>query len=127
MQIEDELKRALRPEDPGAEFTERVVARALAGDSPGQSADAHASRTVRVAGVPARATPAAWRQPRQFRRLLAAAAASIALAAAGAQWVQHRIQVTEGKHARAQVLAALRLTSEQLQRVHDALPHVDRR
>ena len=55
------------------------------------------------------------------RKLIAAIAASLTLAAVGAQWMQHRRYVAEGERARAQVLAALRLTNEKLNIVHDKI------
>ena len=41
--------------------------------------------------------------------------------AVGEQWLQHRRYVAEGERARAQVLAALRLTNEKLNIVHDKI------
>jgi hypothetical protein len=55
------------------------------------------------------------------RKLIAAIAASLTLTAAGAQYLQHRRYVAEGERARAQVLAALRLTNEKLNIVHDQI------
>jgi hypothetical protein len=125
MQFDDELERAMRAEDPGAAFTQRVLARARE----------ERTRAARDTGTPA--SPEAWNRtttaadatigstaasalPR-MRRWAIAVAASIAIAAGGVQVMQYRRYVAEGERARAQVLAALRLTSEKLNRVHDAL------
>jgi hypothetical protein len=193
MNIEDELEQALRAEDPGAAFTQRVLARAREERSrrhagaPPDAAEArgtlapHAAgltpqsetprqshqhpqapppqlhsqgqlpvsplssqpqpshvEPLRVASSPTSSSPtssavtssSATRssgQPagerRQAKRWVAAAlAASLALAAAGTQWwVQHQRYVAEGERARAEVLAAMRLTSQKLNIVHDKI------
>jgi hypothetical protein len=152
MAMEDELRRALRAEDPGVAFTQRVLARAReerthatretdASNEPHEGKDAAAAAARGIgrrdsAAVEARTPEAALSassasasrgdarasgSPRMMSRWLMAIAASIALAATGVQFVQHQRYLAEGERARAQVLTALRLTSEKLNRVHDAI------
>lgn len=134
MHIEDELKQALRAEDPGAAFTQRVLARAREERSRGSAAPVASAATTIARGVadlhdtdavttpaPIVTRPTAWRAASTTRRLIAAIAASLALTAAGAQYWRHVQYVAEGERARAQVLTALRLTSEKLNKVHDAI------
>lgn len=152
--IEDALKQAMRAEDPGAAFTQRVLAKAreeraaqpsgrpLHAAAIGQIAAkaSGASEVTDVSGVgsevsdrgsevSARRAPEVSAQPSRVRtqrltatrKLVAALAASLTLAAAGAQWMQHRRYVAEGERARAQVLAALRLTNQKLDIVHEQI------
>jgi hypothetical protein len=136
MHIEDELKQALRAEDPGAAFTQRVLARAREERSRGAAStltsaattaarsavDGHEAEDAAALSPASVATkPATWRSAANMRRLIAAVAASLALTAAGAQYWRHVQYVAEGERARAQVLTALRLTSEKLNKVHDAI------
>jgi hypothetical protein len=97
--FEDVLRRAVRTEDPGDAFTQRVLDR-LKVDAP--------------LPVPAAPTRVSWRVALPF-------AASLAIAIGGAAWVQHVRYVEEGARARAQVLTALRLTSEKLNVVRSAV------
>ncbi len=91
--FDEELRRACKAEDPGDAFTRRVLDRVNA---------------------PALASRVTWRVALPF-------AASLAIAAGGAAWVQHVRHVEEGERARAQVLIALRLTSEKLNVVRSAV------
>jgi hypothetical protein len=88
-ELENVLRRALRPADPGELFTRRVLAR--------------------LADEPARAP-----LPRlRARPAWLALAASLLLAVAGtAAW--HHYRVAEGMQARAQLLEALRVTGRKL-------------
>jgi hypothetical protein len=155
--FDDALRQALRAEDPGAAFTQRVLARAreeraaqqsgrplhsaaMAQSATGSSEamTSHSSEVFerlssevsgRVSAGVAEVTPEASPAPRvrttmrltRTRKLIAAIAASLTLTAAGAQYLQHRRYVAEGERARAQVLAALRLTNEKLNIVHDQI------
>ena len=132
-EFDDALEQALRAEDPGAAFTQRVLARAreeraaqqssrplpLHAAAIGQTA-AESSEVLAMPASEVSARPSRVRTQRltATRKLIAAIAASLTLAAAGAQWMQHRRYVAEGERARAQVLAALRLTNEKLDLVH---------
>jgi hypothetical protein len=143
-EIDDALMQALRAEDPGAAFTQRVLARAReerAAQQSGRplhaiameqtaatpaasasSASASASASAEVeAGVSARPSGRPMQRFTATRKLIAAIAASLTLAAVGEQWMQHRRYVAEGERARAQVLAALRLTNQKLNIVHDQI------
>jgi hypothetical protein len=145
--IDDALKQALRAEDPGAAFTQRVLAKAreervaqhagrpLHAAAIGQSsADSskvaehrtevsarHSAEVLAMPSAEVSSRPPRTRRLTATRKLIAAIAASLTLAAAGAQWMQHRRYVAEGERARAQVLAALRLTNEKLDLVHDKI------
>ena len=148
--IDDALKQALRAEDPGAAFTQRILAKAReeraaqqsgrplhiaaatlprteASASNGASASTEASALTEVSASDRTDVSAPPRPRTQTRRLtatrkwIAAIAASLTLAAAGEQWLQHRRYVAEGERARAQVLAALRLTNAKLDIVHDKI------
>jgi hypothetical protein len=133
--IDDALGLALRAEDPGAAFTQRVLARAreerAAKERPAEEwqwTRTEVSPSMRSeVSVPAPtevSAPAARARAHRFtatRKLIAAIAASLTLAAAGTQWMQHRRYVAEGERARAQVLAALRLTNQKLNIVHEKI------
>lgn len=97
--FEEELRRAFRAEDPGDAFTRRVL--------------------ERIEPAPASRVPASSRA--QTWRVVLSFAASLAIAVGGAAWVQHGRYVEEGERARAQVLAALRVTSEKLNVVRSAV------
>jgi hypothetical protein len=54
-------------------------------------------------------------------RVALAFAASLAITVGGTVWMRHERYVEEGQRARAQVLTALRLTSEKLNVVRSAV------
>jgi hypothetical protein len=158
-EIDDALSYALRAEDPGAAFTQRVLARAREERAAQQSGrplnaaafgqttstasevstrpssdrsevsgrtEVSARQAAEVLAMPssevsARPPHARAHRFTATRKLIAAIAASLTLAAAGTQWMQHRRYVAEGERARAQVLAALRLTNEKLNFVHEKI------
>jgi hypothetical protein len=109
--VEDVLKRALKPADPGEAFTRRVLDRLQVGAT---SAVSPVREGARPSPAPASPTRVTWRVALPF-------AASLAIAMGGAAWVQHARYVEEGERARAQVLTALRLTSEKLNVVRSAV------
>jgi hypothetical protein len=142
--IDDALGQALRAEDPGAAFTQRVLAKAREERAAQQSGSAlHAIATRPAASawssrseVSADTTEVSATVPTEvsghtprvrtmrlttMRKVIAAIAASLTLTAVGAQWQQHRRYVAEGERARSQVLAALRLTNQKLNIVHDKI------
>jgi hypothetical protein len=94
--LDKTLRKALRPVDPGEEFTARVLARAAEEGARG------------AAGAP----PSARKVPR-FIWVPAALAASLALVVVGAHVWRER-QEEAGLAARDQVMEALRVTSEKL-------------
>jgi hypothetical protein len=114
MSFDDELKRAFKTEDPGAAFTQRVLARLKA----------DASDRIAVKNLRPSAPAASARSPYARVRLVLALAASVSIAAGGAAWVWHVRYVEEGERARAQALMALRLTSEKLNIVRAAVIEV---
>jgi hypothetical protein len=96
--VEAELRRALRPVDPPAGFTDRVLQRA-------------ALQTGRAAERPARAVPglslARW-----------ATAAALVLAVSGGLWYRAEERRRErGEEARRQVLLSLEITGTKLRAV----------
>lgn len=107
--LENRLRAALRPVEPGAGFAERVLARVARGDA--RRGEAHPGETPR--------------RPR--RRLPGALAASlVALLIGGHFWQQHRERVA-GLEARQQLLEALRVTSEKLDIAYDGVHSQSRR
>jgi hypothetical protein len=95
-EFDEQLRRALRPVDPGEDFTARVLAQICANP-----------RNLR-----ARWRRAAW--------IPAALAASLLLLIAGVyEWQQQ--QKEAGLAARAQVLEALRVTSQKLDLAYRAI------
>ena len=94
--LDNTLRKALRPVDPGEDFTARVLARVAAEGESGGAGNAPASRKV---------ARSVW--------LPAALAASLALVV----FVVHKWDVRQeeaGLAARDQVMEALRVTSEKL-------------
>lgn len=93
--LEGELRRALRPVDPGEEFTARVLAR--------------------VAQEPADERPAGLRAAPDRRRLWLPLTLAASLAAAlilQREW--HAQRDLQGPEARRQLIEALRVTSQKL-------------
>jgi hypothetical protein len=89
-ELEKQLRRALRPVDPGEDFADRVMA-----------------RVQKEPVAPPRA------DPRRFRNVVFALAASLMIAAVGVHtWQLQRER--RGLEARAQLLEALRMTGEKL-------------
>lgn len=96
-ELENSLRAALRPVDPGEEFTRRVLARA----------------TAESAGTTAQSRYHGFRSRSAFR--WAAATLAIVLTAglfSAHQWQAHRTQ--RGLEARRQLLVALQVTGENL-------------
>jgi hypothetical protein len=92
MTLERKLHEALRPVDPGADFTAAVLARVQQ----------------------ARPVPRRWRIP-------VALAASLLVAFAGLALLQQQQQRQQALEARQQLLLALAITSEQLNHVQQKL------
>lgn len=96
-ELEDKLRRALRPVQPDDDFTQRLMARIAAGES---------------SAAETRARPG-FLQPR-FRWLSAALAASLLLVVVmGYVWQEQR-EREAGLEARRQLIEALRVTSDKL-------------
>ena len=95
MNIEDTLRTALRPEDPGTDFTARVMARIDAGEQQRQ---------------------------KQGRMLPMALAASVLVAAFGmVMLLQQQAEQRRIESAQQQLRLALEITSEQLNQVQQRL------
>ena len=112
MRFEQDLKRAFKAEDPGEAFTRRVLDRVRQ--------DAARRETVSVP-TPAFAANSRTRTNTNSNtrsgmnwRVTLAFAASLLIAVGGATWVRHVRYIEEGERARAQVLMAMRVTSEKL-------------
>jgi negative regulator of sigma E activity len=93
------LRKALRPVDPGEDFTARVMARVAAG--PAGPAGPQRSREMRSRGL------------RRFVWLPAALAAGLVLVVVAVH-LRHVRQEEAGLAARDQVMEALRVTSQKL-------------
>jgi negative regulator of sigma E activity len=115
MSIDDELRRALKPVDPGPEFTSRVLAAVQAED---RESGADAVRAMSPAGWTASRpmSVASTSRGSWARRswLWPAVAASLVGAVVGARWFEDRRETERGLQARTQVMQALRLTSNKL-------------
>lgn len=100
-QFESELRQALRPIEPSANFAERVLARLPHGEAP--SASAVTPIDVRT-GV----------RKRMLRWMPVALAASLVAAVLIRHELQLREEIEHGRIAREQLMEALRVTSEKL-------------
>jgi hypothetical protein len=107
--LNDRLRAALRPVDPGESFTQKVLARI-------------ASEPVAGARRPLNGTPLA-RALRNYALSWQSAAALVTVVLAGLlvahEWHAQRAQ--EGLEARRQVIEALRVTSEKLDLAYQAV------
>jgi hypothetical protein len=101
--LDNKLRKALRPVDPGEEFTARVLARAAEEGAGGE-------RTAPPRKVP------------RFVWVPAALAASVALVVVVAH-VWREQQEATGLAARDQVMDALRMTSEKLDLAYEIVNH----
>ena len=112
--FEAQLRRALRSEDPGAPFTERVMQRVK-----GAPRALGASREPRAAGLRGwltRAGSAArLRLPRRAPQWVAATVLACAVAVVGvAHWRSESLARSRAMQARAELLQALSVTAETL-------------
>jgi negative regulator of sigma E activity len=96
--LEDKLRKALRPVDPGADFTQRVMAQLPTEHSGKQTAEQPRSNWKRI----------------QARLVSVALAASLIVTVTIGWGIYELRQREAGLKARAQVLEALQLTSEKL-------------
>jgi hypothetical protein len=104
---EDDLRSALKREDPGPEFTQRVMARV-----------AQQEKAVRAPGRD-RGGWFAWLRPLRLHPAMAAVAAALVLAVA--TWMGYQryqaIQVARAREAEQQAILALRITNAKLNHV----------
>jgi len=105
-ELNERLRAALRPVDPGEAFTQRVLAR-IASEPPRASLPAHRA---------ARALELRW----MSGALLAIVAAGLL---AAHQWQAQHTQ--QGQEARRQVMEALRVTSEKLDLAYRVVKHTE--
>jgi hypothetical protein len=94
MNIEDDLRRALRRQPAPPDFADRVTARA----------------TGRSAVQPGRVAPGRG----EMTRWLAAAAAVVLLATGAARYYERQEAIAEAERVRQDIQVALRITSEKL-------------
>lgn len=104
---DDQLRNALRPVDPGADFTQRVLERV-----------ANAPRDATDPPEPPVAMPRGGRAPAWLPMALAA---SLVFAAVGAHYWQQQAERAAGLEAREQLLEALRVTSDKLDLAYDGV------
>ena len=107
-EFEEKLRRALRPRQPGAGFTERVVS----------SLDSSGTGPRSVARLDSK-------RRRGFRyRWLSAALAACLIAGVGlVQLRRHALDAARASHARAQLLQALSIASDNVNIVRSAVAH----
>jgi serine/threonine protein kinase HipA of HipAB toxin-antitoxin module len=107
-ELEKTLRRALRPQDPGEDFSARVVAHL---DSSGRPP----ARAARRRSVHRRVFHSRW--------LPAALAACIVAGVALVQLRQHALDDARANQARAQLLQALSIASDNINIVRTAVAH----
>lgn len=98
--FDDALRDALRREDPGPEFTARVVAQA------------GAARTARAPRVSI--WRSLWFRPARLRWALAGGLASLLVVAGGIQYRREQQSRTQGLAAKQQLVLALRVAGTKL-------------
>jgi hypothetical protein len=101
MNLEDDLRRALKRTDPPLDFANRVIAQVQRQQSAGGSAAAAKRRPVMQ-----------W---------FAAAAAVVLVATGGARYYEYQQNLAEAKRVEAEVMLAMQITSEALARVQTTL------
>jgi hypothetical protein len=97
MNLDDDLRRALKRQPPPADLTDRVLARIARGDV--------AARQAKEEGGRQRTWPLRW---------LAAAAALTLVAAGGVRYYSYQQTVAEAARVKAQIRLALEITSEKI-------------
>ena len=110
MNLEDDLRRALKRTPAPPDFADRVIARVEQGDEP-----------LRFVPQPRRlslkTTAMQW---------LAAAAAVVLLAGGGMRYYERQQQIAEAERAQAEVMMALQITSEAFATVQAKLQNIER-
>jgi hypothetical protein len=118
MSMDAELRRALKPVDPGPEFTARVLAAAAADRA--RLGEASVDEPL-VEGAASRGGADRTAVRRAPGWVWAALAASLVGAIVGARWVEDRREVARAQQARAELIQALRLTGAKLHVARDAM------
>jgi hypothetical protein len=121
MSLDDELRRVLKPVDPGPGFTTRVLAAVEAARDGRNPAGSDDTRDARARSPLARHRGILGRRP----WLWPALAASLVSAVVGVRWVEERREAERGRQATEQVMQALRVTSSKLNLARDVI--ADRR
>jgi hypothetical protein len=114
--MDDELRRALKPVDPGPAFTARVLA-AIEVERSGGRNETATGRQPRVGSQ----TVMAGRERRAPVWVWPALAASLVAGVVGARWAEERRETARALQARAQLIQALRLTSAKLNVAREVL------
>jgi hypothetical protein len=104
--LEQDLRRALRPLDPGGAFTERVLARVR--------------NNASMADEPLAAKPS-HRRMTWLPAAIAASAVMLTIAAMVQQEIAARREAAAGARAKQELLEALRVTSEKLDLAYQAV------
>ncbi len=116
-ELNDRLRAALRPVDPGESFTEKVLAR-IASEPPGIP-----SLIARSGSLPSSMGRTLARAVRAYALSWQSAAAVVTVVAVGLlvthEWRAQRVE--DGLEARRQVMEALRVTSEKLDLAYRAV------
>jgi hypothetical protein len=107
-EFEKALQSALRRQDPGQDFSDRIVAR-LEG--------------TQIPAAPESASASASRRVFRSRWLPAALAACIVAAVGLVQMRQHALDTARANQARAQLLQALSIASDNINIVRAAVAH----
>lgn len=105
--LENRLRNALRPVDPGEEFSRRVLASVERARTMGEETSGSQSRWPFVR--------------RRLQWLSAALTASLVVAVVGAHLWQERHERMAGLAARQQLIEALRVTSEKLDLAYESV------
>jgi hypothetical protein len=119
MDIERELRAALRPQEPGPDFTATVLRRVQQGDAVLSSTAYSDAARADVAGK-----SAAGARPFRSWRIPVSLAASVALAFIGVRLIGYQQQHDQAAYAHQQLVMALTITSNELAQLQQKLsPH----
>jgi hypothetical protein len=116
MNLEDDLRRALRREDAPPDFANRVIARVEQGEKKAPATVHQMQATRRMAAV--------WHMP--IMRWAAAAAMLTAVAGGGARYYEYQQNLAETKRIEAEFRLALQITSDALATVQMTLEESSR-
>jgi len=109
--LESELRDALRPVAPSAEFTRRLIAQV----------EAKAQAKAQAKATSAAVTPAARRSRFQPLWWASGLAATLLIAFGVQQHVREQRELANGLEARREVLQALQMTSQKLDLAYEAV------
>ena len=113
MNLEDDLRRALKRTDPPLDFANRVIA----------EVEREARRTPSALNAPARTARVTFAPVMRWM----AAAATVAIVAAGAgRYYDYQQKVAEAKRVEAEIRLAMQITSDAFARVQQKLQDSNR-